>query len=182
MVASISTWRRDDVITRSMNSWTFSCWRDVARTVTTPLSGFMMTEAASRKVLRRTTELPVAWLEEPGAGLVCRALAMACAARCPPPCGRAAAPVEVCELACSMTVSLDPSGKILSVSCRMSLMFFSSCSQNMFRELFWIEVFETLLEPLATGEAPAPLAPPGWFVLIWVLVDTVPVTVRAMFT
>ena len=70
----------------------------------------------------------------------------------------------------------------MSVSCRMSLMFFSSCSQKLLRELFWIDVFETLPEPLATGEAPAPAAPPGWLVLIWVLVDTVPVTVRAMLT
>jgi hypothetical protein len=33
-----------------MNFRTFSCWREVARTETMPVSGLMITEAASRKV------------------------------------------------------------------------------------------------------------------------------------
>ena len=77
-----------------------SCCFWVARTVITPLSAFMITEAASRKVLWRTSVVPVAWLVELGDGLPCRALAMAWAARLPV-CGRAAAPVAVCSLACS---------------------------------------------------------------------------------
>ena len=39
-----------------------SCCFWVARTVITPLSAFMITEAAARKVLWRTSVVPVAWL------------------------------------------------------------------------------------------------------------------------
>src|SRR5574343_792228 len=140
-----------------------------------------MTEAASRNVLRRTTDIPLAWLDESGFGFVCNALAMACAARRPVPEGNAAARVALSALFCSTTVSLDPSGSTLSVSRRMSLMFFSRDSQNWLCDVFSIRVLEMLpeLPPTVGG---APFAPPeiGVPVAIWVLADTVPVTLRAM--
>src|SRR5574343_461120 len=143
----------------------------------------MITEAASRKVFRRTIELPAAWLAEFGFGLACRALAMACAARWPLPCGNAAAPEAVWALLCSTTVSLDPSGRILSVSRSRSLMFFSSDSQNWLREVLSIRVLEMLpvLLPVLLA-APCVLPLLGVPVAIWVLVDTVPVTLRAILT
>src|SRR5574343_792203 len=182
MVASISTCRRAALITRSTNSWMRSCWRWVARTVMTPLSALMMTEAASRKVLRRTTELPTAWLVEFGLGLVCSALAMACAARWPVPCGKAAAPEAFWALLCSTTVSLEPSGRILSVSRNRSLMVFFRDPQNGLRAVLSIRVLEmlpALALLLAVLWGPLLLGVP---VAIWVLAETVPVTLRAMFT
>ena len=59
-------------------------------------------------------------------------------------------------------------------------MFFSSDSQNWFLEVFSMRVFE-MLPPLAPVAGAAPL-PVGRPVAIWVLADTVPVTLRAMFT
>ena len=58
-------------------------------------------------------------------------------------------------------------------------MFRSSDSQNWFFEAFSIRVFEMLLLfALLLGVAPPVEVP----VAIWVLVDTVPVTLRDIFT
>lgn len=144
MVASISTCRFALVITRSMNSCTFSCWRAVARTVTMPDSGLTMTEAASRKVVLLTICVPVVCrvaafgLPASDAGALCRRVVLL------PVC--APEPVVVCRSSFSITVSLDPSGRILSVSRRMSLMFFSSDSQKRFLPVLRTSVVE-LFEP-----------------------------------
>ena len=95
------------------------------------------------------------------------------------PVARAPVPVVLCVAFCSMTVSVEPSGKTLSVSCRMSLMFFSSDSQKRFFDLFSIWMRE-VLPPLVLAPAPVPVD--SALVEIWVLVDTVPVTSRAMLT
>jgi len=59
-------------------------------------------------------------------------------------------------------------------------MFFSSDSQNWFFDEFSIRVFEILPVVAPVGEAVWAL--PGVPVAIWVLAETVPVTLRAMFT
>ena len=64
-------------------------------------------------------------------------------------------------------------------------MFFSSDSQNWFFEALSIRVLETLpLLPPAVPVAPVPLDPLALWVpvAIWLLVDTVPVTLRDIFT
>ncbi len=95
-----------------------------------PASGLTITEAASRKVVRRTTVVPCC----------CRAAALGLPAidACPDVprlavvAWVAPVPVVLCWSERSTTVSLEPSGRILSVSRRMSLMFFSSDSQKWF--------------------------------------------------
>src|SRR5712691_2544952 len=52
-----------------------------------------------------------------------------------------------------------PAGKTLSVSCRMSLMFFSSVNQNLLSEVLRTVVLE-LLPPPAAAPPPPPAAPP----------------------
>lgn len=84
-------------------------------------------------------------------------------------------PMVLCEAVCSITVSVEPSGKILSVSYSRSLRFFSRDSQKRFFDLFSIWMREVL---------PPPTPPPSLFdtalVEICVFVETVPVTPRAM--
>ncbi len=75
-------------------------------------------------------------------------------------------------------VSLLPSGRSLSVSRSMSLMFFSSVSQKRLRVVLLIRSVE-LLSPVEPVEAPpTPVAPE----MTWVEMATVSVVSRAMFT
>src|SRR6195256_5607774 len=59
-----------------------------------------------------------------------------------------------------------PVGRILSVSCRMSLMFFSSVAQNLLLEVLITVVLELLPPPAAPPAAPPPPAPPAALVPI----------------
>ena len=175
MVASISTWRLAATPTLSRNSRTFSCWRDVARTDTTPVSGLTITEAASRKVSKDS------WVSD------CPVL-VAGGARTSPtelPCDALVSPSAVVVvllprgtvsscLFCTVLSTL-PFGKTLSVSRRRSLMFFSSVSQKRFLDTFVMESVELLL-PLA------PLAPPIDPEITCVAMPTVSFTSRVMFT
>ena len=80
-----------------------------------PDSGLEMTDAASRKVMRLTTVAPLFCMTA-GFGLpasVCAACAMRVGNGAV---GWAPVPVVLCEAFCSMTVSVEPSGNILSVS------------------------------------------------------------------
>ena len=139
----MSTWRLALVMIWSMNSRIFSCWRPVARTLSRPFSGLAMTEAASRKVVRRVTVVlsvvSVAGLGLPAklAGAVLLRLLDDRAAVAPVP--------EVLWLpACSVVVSEEPSGRILSVSRRISLMFCSRVAQKRLLDLLVTEVVELL--------------------------------------
>ena len=73
-------------------------------------------------------------------------------------------------------------GKILSVSCRISLMFFSSVTQNLLSEILRTVVLELLPPPVppAAPPPPAPVVPPP--VPICEETPTVPMEVRSMLT
>src|SRR6185295_7565491 len=129
------TWRLTLLITWSMNSCTFSCCLEVARMLSTPDSGFEITEAASRN-------------SEKG----CGAAATGAAAGAPGTAGAGGA------TGAAATGAL--AGMILSVSRSRSRTLATSVSQNLLIdvvlmlevELFWLP----LLAP-PPGEAAAPL-------------------------
>ena len=94
--------------------------------------------------------------------------------------GGAPVPVVVWLPVCSVVVSDEPSGRILSVSRRMSLMFCSRVPQKWLFEVFVTWVVELLL--------PAPAAPPAAppaplpVVAIWVAMLTLLLVSRMMLT
>ena len=144
----------------------------------TPDSGLAMTEAASLNVIRFTTVAPVfciaagfGLLASDGGAVLPRVDAEADAVE--------PVPVVLWETVCSRVVSVDPSGKTLSVSCSRSFKFFSRDSQNRFLDLFSICIRETLPPPDALDELDVAVSA---LVDIWVLVETVPVTSRDMLT
>src|SRR6266581_6415180 len=118
-------------MTWSRNSWSFSCWREVARIVSTPASGLAITEAASRNVMFGV---------ETGA-----------AGTAPGTGGGAAA-------AWGAPGAPDP-GRILSVSRRMSFTFSTSVSQNLLLEVLRTVVLDALPAPAAAPAPPPPAAP-----------------------
>ena len=144
------TWRRAELMTLARNSATFSCWREVARTVTMPLSGLTMTEAISRKVMRCSTTSETC---EDSLGEVV-AVPVVEDWRAPAVLVLVAEVVVPRPRDCT-TVSLLPSGNCLSVSRSRSFTFFSSVSQKRFRarlstlsrEEFWL----VLAPPPAVG-------------------------------
>src|SRR5882762_6705726 len=75
-----------------------------------------------------------------------------------------------------------PVGRILSVSCRMSLMFFSSVAQNLLSEVLRTVVLDVLPPPAppAAPPPPAPAVPPP--VPICEETPTVPMARRSMLT
>jgi hypothetical protein len=145
----------------------------------TPLSAFMITEAASRKVLRRTS---VAYrlagrvrarvgLQGVGDGL-----------RGPlPVCGSAAAPVAVWALVCSTGFARSLGQDLVGFAQDVLDVLFQRFPELVARGVFDARVRDVAAAP-AGAAASAAHAPGRRPVAIWVLVDTVPVTLRAMFT
>ena len=151
-VASMSTWRLALVSTWSRNSCTFSCWREVARMLSTPVSGFAITEAASRNVATGT-----------GAG-------DGAAPALVPGCG-AGAVVD----GTLVGAALEPAGSTLSVSCRISLIFATSVSQNLFAETELMVAVELFCDPVG-------VVCPGCVPLTWVARTATLRASRAMLT
>ena len=114
-----------------------------------PFSGLAITEAASRKVLVRVTVVPPSCTLT-GLGLFptpAFAVVFLLLAGCTP------VPVLLAVLICCTTVSLEPDGNILSVSCRMSLMFWIRVFQKSFLEMFLMVSDELLLPELPVTTA-----------------------------